>query len=88
MLFCKKKQPVFFFLFGESSVYYIIHPSFADISGPALVRRLTCGQEKGLEIETEMEKELDVEKRYQSTLDLETQPDEEIPLIKIAKERF
>ena len=78
----------YFASFILNIIYYIIHPSFADISGPALVRRLTCGQEEGLEIETEMEKELDVEKRYQSTLDLGTQPDEEIPLIKIAKERF
>ena len=78
----------YFASFILNIIYYIIHPSFADISGPALMRRLTCGQEEGLGIETEMEKELDVESRHQSTLDLGTLPDEEIPLLKMAKERF
>lgn len=78
----------YFASFILNIIYYIIHPSFADISGPALVRRLTCGQEEGLGNETKMEKELDVENRYQSTLELGTLPDEEIPLIKNAKERF
>ncbi len=29
-------------------IFYMIHPSFADISGPAVIRRLTDGEEEGL----------------------------------------
>ena len=63
-------------------IYYMIHPSFADISGPGLLRRLTCGEEEGLgdEGQVDTEENIDMERKEQTDIE---NVEEEIPLMHV-----